>query len=137
MLNAGSRDLLYTQTKISFIRLIDMCNSISRHLSLTACPAPDSRALRAAFDKATDICRGDFTSFESRLSLSSQERIDGHMRRRLDEGVQSAEKKALKNMKAEIALVRWSTWKAAVKRNGVFERRNIESVPCLDYPAWP
>ena len=106
----------------------DLCLQITTHLSHTECPADEAESIRSAFFKEQELCKHSVISFLADLSTKAKDTIKSDIEAKLAQGTAEAERTALATLTAAAGKMHWSTWKAVVRRNGVFPKKSVKSV---------
>ena len=125
---ASTAALEIARAETCLTELSDLCLQITTHLAHTACPADEAEAVKAAFFAEKEACKQMITTFLADVTSRFEDTVKNDLEAKLEAGVAEAQRLALDNATAAAASLHHASWKAVVRRNGVYEKKNVESV---------
>lgn len=129
---ASTAELELAQAETCLTELSDLCLQITTHLAHTACPADEAEAVKAAFFTEKEACKQLIVSFLAGVTSRFEDTVKNDLEAKLEGGVAEAQRLALDTATAAAASLHHSSWKAVVRRDGVYEKKNVEYVLHLD-----
>lgn len=118
----------YTKAKALLNDIRDIQNSVSVYLSSEGIGASASDSLKVTFDATIKKLRSDLAKNVDEVVDDAQTLFDTVIGTRLENGAEEATKASVKKVDYFGSVMRWSTYRATLRRHGVFSGAAVRTV---------